>query len=198
MAITDLTGTTWQFNDVIAKHPAHRNFKLNAVITSGDYSITIPYQVDSYYYDQITLHNNKDIAPTFRFATYDAGSTSYGQYISYFAEGDMMIVNGNYNWATVAGWRYNNASGGGVNYETSVKLSVDSGIIPAPMLTITGGADATNAELIAYLEANAVQIIKPKAKIFYNGNEIASIESGQTATLSCSGKVMKDDIVIKL
>lgn len=33
-------------------------------------------------------------------------------------------------------------------------------------------------------------------KIAYNGNEIASLESGQTATMSCSGKKMKTDIVV--
>lgn len=32
--------------------------------------------------------------------------------------------------------------------------------------------------------------------ITYNGTEIASLESGQTATLSCNGKLMQGDVVI--
>mgnify|MGYP003300014451 FL=1 len=33
-------------------------------------------------------------------------------------------------------------------------------------------------------------------KIKYNGSTIASLDNGQTATLACSGKKMKSDIVI--
>lgn len=45
--------------------------------------------------------------------------------------------------------------------------------------------------------ANAVQqVADTSTKITYNGTAIASIEAGQTATLSCAGKKAKTDIII--
>ena len=38
----------------------------------------------------------------------------------------------------------------------------------------------------------------PYAKVSYNGEIIATVESGQTKTIKCKGKIMKDDIVISL
>jgi hypothetical protein len=50
------------------------------------------------------------------------------------------------------------------------------------ILEITGGADATNATLIAWTEANATQIIEVlPTTITYNGNTLAELEEGQTA-----------------
>lgn len=65
-------------------------------------------------------------------------------------------------------------------------------------LSITGGADATNATLIAWLGANAEQQIPtvPDVSISYNGGEIASMSDSGTKVLKTQGKYCTDDITI--
>ena len=48
-----------------------------------------------------------------------------------------------------------------------------------------------------WFEANT-EPVGAEATVSYNGEAIATITSGQTATIKCKGKVMKDDIVITL
>lgn len=74
-------------------------------------------------------------------------------------------------------------------------------------ITITGGDDVTNTDLITWLEANAAQLSiddpsKPEvtgtvATVSYNETIIASIPGGESATIKCAGKKMKTDIVIQ-
>lgn len=45
---------------------------------------------------------------------------------------------------------------------------------------------------------NAEEITKPLATIEYNGQVIASLNAGETATLSCEGKKMVSDVVVKV
>ena len=74
---------------------------------------------------------------------------------------------------------------------------------PYRTLTITGGDDVTNSELITWLTTNAVQVggsgpeTTNGTTVIYNGNVIATLESGQSATLPCAGKKMDGDIVIE-
>ena len=67
-------------------------------------------------------------------------------------------------------------------------------------ITITGGFSVTNPSLIAWLEANALLVKKTTptepTEITYNGSVIASLDAGQTATMSCAGKKMASDIAI--
>lgn len=77
-----------------------------------------------------------------------------------------------------------------------------SGLADPVTLTITDGEDVTNADLIAWLEVNATLIGSetpdtPNTTITYDGDTIASVVSGGTATLRCAGKKMKTDITIK-
>ena len=68
-------------------------------------------------------------------------------------------------------------------------------------ITITGGDDATNPDLIAWLEANAKLVEEEPAAgttISYNGTVIATIQPGETATLECAGKQMDDNIVVEV
>lgn len=58
--------------------------------------------------------------------------------------------------------------------------------------TLTISADGTTVSLYI-VEAEATT---SGVTIKYNGSTIASLESGQTATLACSGKKMKSDIVV--
>lgn len=62
--------------------------------------------------------------------------------------------------------------------------------------TITGGTDATNANLIAWLQSNAEQII-PDVAIKYNGEVISTLDYGQSVTLETEGKYMEDDVTVE-
>lgn len=186
MAITDLTGTTWQLNDTIPPTSPSVSFVLEATITSDGYSITLPYTVGKYNYTYLTLNNGINTSYFAFGAAYSDGSTIDGYFIKYWAAG------GWFGAFTEAGWRYNT-----YNYSPSVPLKT-APIISAPLLHITGGADATNTTLIAWLEANAklVEAETSPTTITYNGTEIASLEEGQTATLSCAGKKMAGNVVV--
>jgi hypothetical protein len=64
------------------------------------------------------------------------------------------------------------------------------------VIFFTGGADTTNAALISWVQENGEMVKFTDTTITYNGNEIARLKSGQTATLECSKKIMEGDIVI--
>jgi hypothetical protein len=49
-----------------------------------------------------------------------------------------------------------------------------------------------------YNEVNGIVETKPLAEITYNGETIASLNAGETATLSCEGKKMVSDVVVKV
>lgn len=61
--------------------------------------------------------------------------------------------------------------------------------------TINGGTDATNADLIAWFEANAT-IKPPDVVVSYSGSEIASTSESATKRLLTSGKYCEDDIIV--
>ena len=65
-------------------------------------------------------------------------------------------------------------------------------------IVITGGADVTNATLIAWLETNAVQQIPATSdvSISYNGDEIATMSDSGTKTLETAGKYLVDNITV--
>ena len=63
--------------------------------------------------------------------------------------------------------------------------------------TITGGNDATNADLITWLQANAEQIIIPDVAIEYNGEVISTLDYGRFVILETEGKYMADDVTVK-
>ena len=59
---------------------------------------------------------------------------------------------------------------------------------------------AVGSNFYNWLTANATQVESEEettpTTVTYNGNTLASLESGQTATLHCNGKIMKSDVVI--
>ncbi len=64
-------------------------------------------------------------------------------------------------------------------------------------ITITGGVDATNPVLIAWLETYSEKPTPTDAvTIEYNGAVIASLKAGQSATLPCKDKPMLSDVVV--
>ena len=65
-------------------------------------------------------------------------------------------------------------------------------------IAITGGTDATNSTLIAWLESNAENVTPaaPDLVVTYAGNEIATLSDSGTKTLKTQGKYCTDDITI--
>lgn len=90
--------------------------------------------------------------------------------------------------------------------EANIINSFDVGDFPVlafnigDSITFYGGSDVTNTSLISWVSTHATQQAEEEttstATITYNGNVIATITDGQTATLPCKGKKMVGDIVI--
>lgn len=62
--------------------------------------------------------------------------------------------------------------------------------------TITGGTDATNSTLIAWLEQNATTPPAPDVVVTYNNNDIVTMTDSDVKTLATSGTYCTDDIKI--
>lgn len=187
MAVTDLTGTKWQFKDTILPPNKDGSYLLELTVTSDNYSITLPYTYSGYNYTHVTLEDaSNNNVPYCKFGTYGGGSAS-GYFISYWVEGQKS------GKITKTGWAYHT-----YNYSPSVPLDGNTPIISAPVVVFTGGEDATNADFITWLEANAEQIIEPTSTpttITYNGATLAELEAGQTATFP-QGVKAKTDVSI--
>lgn len=53
-------------------------------------------------------------------------------------------------------------------------------------------------DFCTWLTDNAIEIRTPAATIAYNGEEIATLQDGQTATLKCAGMQMVGDVVMEV
>lgn len=108
--------------------------------------------------------------------------TSPGNYILIYSaqsgsgDPDVTVYN-----TSAGGWN----TTGGADYRTIV-ISEDQ----------HGQTGVTNPMIIAWLEANAVQVIPPVV-ISYNGNTIATIDTSGTEILDTAGTYMIDDISIE-
>lgn len=137
MAISDLTGTTWQLNAVIDIQS----------LLGAQFNITFESNDTNYTY---ILFNDVRLV-----LQYDSTRVYYDD--------------GSY-WSNE-------------NYRT---------------VSFTGGTDATNATLIAWLEANATQVVSgSELTITYNNNTIHTSTTDDTFTLQCNGKVMASDVTIQ-
>jgi hypothetical protein len=192
MAIRDLTGTKWQLNKIIAPNDKDITFKIVAEIVSDGYSITLPYSVGEYTYEELFLGDGTSPnTPYFKIGSYSGGGSANGYFIEYWQAG------GWFGDIKDAGWRYST-----YNYSPSVPLDSNTPIISAPLLTITGGVDVTNPSLISWLEANGELQAEPTptnaVTIEYNGSVIASLKAGQSATLPCKDTLMHTDVVVSV
>ena len=142
MAITDLTGTIWTFNDAI------------------DFSSI---QSSVRYYINFTTHFGSTLIEDATSIYLSQNSVSY--YVDSFLS-DVQVYSGS-SW-----------------YEGTDNIVIE------------GGTDATNANLIAWLQTNAMQYIEPHDIIIsYNGNTITMDDSG-TEVLDTKGHWLPDDITI--
>lgn len=64
--------------------------------------------------------------------------------------------------------------------------------------TFTGGTDATNSTLIAWVEDNCTQYVPPTPDVVvtYEGANIVELSEVGTKTLKTAGKYMTDDVVV--
>ena len=119
-----------------------------------------------------------------QFNTVSTSSTSY--YV-------VFARTSNYFFRYYGGWEYYTLSSGWI-----------SGISP-PLLTITGGTDVANSDLISWLseygelqteEPDIPEEPTPTATITYDGATV-TLKEGQTVTFRFAEKVFKSDIVIR-
>lgn len=142
MAITDLTGTIWTFNDVI---------DFSSIQSSVRYNINFTTHFDSTLIEDAT--------------SIYLSQNSISYYVDSFLS-DIQVYNGS-SW-----------------YEGTDNIVIE------------GGTDATNANLIAWLQTNATQYIEPHDIIIsYAENTITMDDSG-TEVLDTKGHWLLDDITI--
>lgn len=146
MAITDLTNTTWKFNssmDYVVTEGLSRDFTVTAQATFGDIIIDIPQEIlkngSTYNHDDLTLHKRNlsliDSRGVIHFPTYS----------------------GSANGANTAKFKSPEASANAGKWELLVngtKIIYEGDVY----ITFTGGDDATNSELIGYMEQLATLV----------------------------------------
>ena len=168
MALTDLTGTTWTLNDSLTSY------------AGGTYSLKT-YSVNITTETPLPTYNGD--ADTFVMLTvgYDSGGeTNVAQvYTTSPASWDnvAMFATGNDTKTLPDTWR----SG---YYEGT--------------FTVTGGTDATNSTLIAWMEDNCTQYVPPTPDVVvtYEGANIVELSEAGTKTLKTAGKYLTDDVVL--
>lgn len=167
--VTDLTSTTWRFGEYL----------------KADYTTSFSYNVSF----NIALNNVSITKQDYKALV-----------LNYFSNGSRpYFLQGSFSWDYGDG---NYGSSSGYVYESDntvprITANLRNGFEYLDM-TFTGGTDATNADLIAWLEANATLVEEePTATLItYNGETIATLEAGQTATIKTAETEVEHDIVI--
>lgn len=139
MALTNLTGTTWKFNDTIdfSLISSNTTFNINFIIFQSQAT-------------SLTIRPNDN-----ELVCYVPGLDNVQIYYNGWSNEDWKII------------------------------------------SITGGTDATNSNLITWLKANATWTNQPQGVfVSYSGSEIAAMEESGTKTLLTSGKYCTDDITV--
>lgn len=100
---------------------------------------------------------------------------------------------------TTIGWTNNGKSGYSVSYDsTQIYTNGVWGNDAYKTITISGGTDATNANLISRIELNATQVITSHdVTISYNNSTIAYLDASGTEILDTACTYMIDDISIE-
>lgn len=171
MALSDLTGTTWRLNSSLTSYAG-------GSYTRKTYNVNIT--------TETSLPINFEETAT-SFVVIEIGYDSGGEYnvvwlytstpVSYTNRG--ILASGNDTKSLPDTWnsRYENT------------------------FTITGGTDATNSVLIAWLEDNCENATPappaiPDIAISYAGENIVELSEAGTKTLKTAGKYLTDDIVL--
>lgn len=174
--ITDLTNTSWRFNDTLEHwgigepdeedlvRPG-RDSTFNASFTSNNASYTsLSYSLMGGSHGSSVQYSNSESE------TYD--TVWEGQW-------NVDPENNTEGWSEGSSWNDE-------VYRT---------------ITITGGDDATNPKFIVWLTKNATQVsiedTPSGITISYNDTVIATVQPGETATLECAGMMMDSNIVVE-
>lgn len=168
MALTDLTGTTWTLNDTLTSY------------AGGSYSLKT-YSVNITTETPLPTYNGD--ADTFVMLTvgYDSGSeTNVANVYTTSPE----------SWDNVAMFATGN--------DTKTLPDTWSSGYYEGTFTITGGTDATNSVLIAWLEDNCTNMTPPTPDVVvtYEGANIVELSEAGTKTLKTAGKYLTDDVVL--
>lgn len=174
MALTDLTGTTWTLNDSLTSY------------AGGTYSLKT-YSVNITTETPLPTYNGD--ADTFVMLTvgYDSGGeTNVAQ----------VYTTSPASWDNVAMF----ATG----HDTKTLPDTWSSGYYEGTFTVTGGTDATNSTLIAWMEDNCTQYVPPTPPtpptpdvvVTYEGANIVELSEAGTKTLKTAGKYLTDDVVL--
>ena len=168
--VTDLTGTTWRFGEYL----------------KANYTTPFSYNVSF----NIAMNHIKFDQPN-----YDVFSLENGSWPCFLeVKTTWSKINGYGGHGTFNTYVYMGASG-----EPRIDQMFRNDFEYLD-ITFTGGEDATNADLIAWLEANATLVEEepeaPATAITYNDSIIATLEAGQTATIKTAETEVEHDITI--
>ena len=107
-------------------------------------------------------------------------NAGYGNYqnLNYRVSSNSEFVD--YTWLLI-GYRFSFDNGAIATANRVTYMTINRPAAVNDIITITGGTDVTNASLIAWLEANAVQQVSPTDnKIFIGSNSIDKAYFGST------------------
>lgn len=174
MALTDLTGTTWTLNDSLTSY------------AGGTYSI-------KWYNVSITTETP--------LPTYNGDADTFVIFaVGYDSGGEHNVT-----------WLYTTSP---ASWDNSASLATgnDTKVLPDTWdsphydgtFTVTGGTDATNSTLIAWMEDNCTSTTPPTPPtpptpdvvVTYEGANIVELSEAGTKTLKTAGKYMTDDVVV--
>lgn len=179
---------TYRFNDVLTAPPDNMwresiNFTVNSIVAGAE--IVSSCEAISFGRNDGVFNINYDVVnddgshtPTELYSNAVTEYHSKGWYTSYlgFKSKETLM--------TYAGLTDEQASSFATSYGDGIK-TIDFGTEP----------QTVSAEFYDWLTANATQ---PMASVSHNGEAIASLFAGQTATLKCAGMKMAGDVVVSV
>lgn len=173
MALTDLTDTVWKLNDALATYPETGSYSIKTynvdIVTSEP--ITGYVYIPDQGYTQQSLNSFENIA-----IGYDTGNEYNVIRLNYGAYENFVLASGNDTRTLLDSWN---------SYFTGT-------------FEITGGSDAKNSELIAWLESNCTNVTPPTpiVTIKYGNDTIAKMSDSGTKTLKTGGKYLSGDVSV--
>lgn len=173
MPISDLTNTTWVINASVSQLPTNYygddiNYNINNSTTTFK-SITK------------VIQGGLTTEVAFRLS----GSTGLGNLLCFYTSKAMTSYNAAID---SAGW-YRRVSG-----TTASNLVLEKMTEPL-MITITSGTKTTDADLIAWLEANAEQVVEPAAATFSSFKDISYNAATKALTINGASYTLAETAV---
>lgn len=187
MALTDLTGTTWRLNSTIVSWP-DGNTDIRE-IPSGSYNVfsvnyTIKPSAADFAYWGDDYFDCSDM--------YAEGISGY--YVLDFNVSKSGERSSGSSYATP--WSMDFEMFEVFYFTTTGNFPVNYSTAFSGTFTFAGGRDATNPDLIAWLEDNATLVYPEGVTIKYDGSVIAYMSVNDTKILETAGKLCTDNIEV--